>query len=243
LNQRKNFPPTGHWNFLSRMCDFTTWCFFFEQEKTRLAFVILAWKATTMIPPAASDYASITYYQQLFSCNDFLLNCFFRQSVMCLWLLPYHHHHSSPLVRISTSSRLKRKFQSSNCTVGNSDNYWLITKIQILFKFGPKKVEFFVILALFLVIFLILAPNLKFYIHFNFCLCIFLWAQNGQYFPLWIEKKIVPSSRTSPNDFFLWSMLPNFSKMNMMNIVMISLWHYVLLLLKCVKKTTRMWEW
>ena len=44
-------------------------------------------------------------------------------------------------------------------TVGNMTTFWLITNSRFLFKFGLKKVDFSEILAPFLVIFQILAPN------------------------------------------------------------------------------------
>lgn len=68
----KEFPSHGILKFPeSNVWFYDSMFLFLNKKKTRLAFVILAWKATTMIPPAASDYASITYnYQQLFSCND-----------------------------------------------------------------------------------------------------------------------------------------------------------------------------
>ena len=60
---------------------------------------------------------------------------------------------------------LKRKWaRHVTVAVGNIGNFWLITKSRFYTNFGPKEVLFF-ILAPFLVIFQILAPNFS---HFKF---------------------------------------------------------------------------
>ena len=102
--------------------------------------------------------------------------------------------------------------RSAPCTVGNIDNYWLITKSRFCSNLGPKKLIF----CNFGAIFSHFSDfGAKFFIHFNFSrpfgrenlnfwasklvkiyfcakhFVYFLWAQNGQYFPLCIVEMSV----------------------------------------------------